>query len=1039
MNLHFEANLDFQLAAIEAVCDLFHGQEVNQSVFTVTRHDLNGQGTLETDDKGFGNRLQLLPEALLDNLRAVQLRNGLAPSDTLDEQELNFTVEMETGTGKTYVYLRTILELNARYGFTKFVIVVPSVAIKEGVYKTLDITREHFNSLYAGQPYNYFAYDSSKLGQLRSYATSNTIQIMVVTVQSINKKEVNTIYGVVNEETGFREGNERTGGEKPIDLIRATRPVIIVDEPQSVDGGLRGKGKEALNAMQPLCTLRYSATHKQAYHMVYRLDAVEAYQRELVKQIEVAAAEVDHSHNDAYVGFVEAKATASKVKAKLELDVVGKGGRVTRKTVLVDPNDSTSLGRLDDYTGGRELYAGYRVAEVTRKTNPPQILLEYPGGSRWLEEGQSIGGVDELAVARLMIRRTIKHHLDKELLLRPRGIKVLSLFFVERVALYREYDEGGEPVKGPYAKVFEQEYERLRGHPDYRTLFESADFAHPTHEVHNGYFSRDKKGRFTEPKVNARGELSNAKSREDAERAYSLIMRDKEELLSLRTPLKFIFSHSALREGWDNPNVFQICALREMGTERQRRQTIGRGLRIAVNQDGQRVRGRDVNILTVVARESYRQFADELQKEIERETGIKFGYVLPQNLAQVSVLGESGEREALGHDRAAQLVDHLQAKGYLDARGKVQEQLKRHLEAGSVELPSWGAEEQRQIVNILTRHAKKVEVKDAAERRTVRAQPEVLDSEEFRQLWERIKYKTTYQLDFDDDALREQCTAEVRRMPRIPVPRLRFSTAQLEVDAGGVSATEKVRVDALGRETHTVASPDIPLPDVISVLQDQTQLTRQTIVGVLIDSGRLDDFRRNPQRFVEEASKAINLAKRAAIVDGIKYHVIGDQQFYGQELFRNEELQAYLDDVVSESDAAGKEVVRDMLNKTPYEFIRYDSGVERDFAQELLANSRVKFFAKLPNWFRVPTPLGDYNPDWAITAIDEAGDEHVYLVVETKSSLYVGDLREREQLKIDCGEAHFDALGSYGEQLSMFVGEPKVKFRKATEWTDLDI
>ncbi|MGC4004069.1 MAG: DEAD/DEAH box helicase family protein [Pirellulales bacterium] len=479
MKLHFEPNLEYQKHAIEAVCDLFRGQEICRTEFTVTK-DFGQQQALGgmENDLGIGNRLTLLDDELLKNLNEVQLRSGLAPSMSLASGD--FTVEMETGTGKTYVYLRTIFELNRRYGFTKFVIVVPSVAIKEGVYKSLQITEEHFRSLYANVPFEFFLYDSSKLGQVRNFATSPHIQIMVVTVGAINKKDVNNLY----KET------EKVNGEKPIDLIRATRPILIVDEPQSVDGGLEGSGKKALAEMHSLCTLRYSATHVDKHHMVYRLDAVDAYDQKLVKQIEVASAGVEGGFNKPYVKLLSVSNKKGTITAKIELDVQQTLFKVGRDVVEVQ--DGHHLEQI----AKRELYRNFRIGEIRTKKGDEFLELRYPGGEQYLKLGEAYGDVDAGAFQRQMINRTIKEHLEKELRLAPLGIKVLSLFFIDHVEKYRAYDEDGIPVKGEYATIFEEEYRRLAKHPDYRSLFKEMDIKSAAEEVHNGYFSIDKKRRL---------------------------------------------------------------------------------------------------------------------------------------------------------------------------------------------------------------------------------------------------------------------------------------------------------------------------------------------------------------------------------------------------------------------------------------------------------------------------------------------------------------------------------------------------------------
>ncbi|MCO7643283.1 DEAD/DEAH box helicase family protein [Pseudomonas sp. S 311-6] len=972
MKLHFESNLDYQLQAIEAVCDLFRGQEVCRTEFTVTMPALS----FDTQDTGhgIGNRLTLLDDELLKNLNDVQLRGGLPPSGSLMSGD--FTVEMETGTGKTYVYLRTIFELNKRYGFTKFVIVVPSVAIKEGVYKTLQITEEHFKGLYAGVPFDYFLYDSAKPGPVRNFATSSNIQIMVVTVGAINKKDVNNLY----------KESEKTGGERPIDLIKATRPIIIVDEPQSVDGGLEGRGKEALDAMTPLCTLRYSATHVDKHHMVFRLDAVDAYERKLVKQIEVASATVEDAHNKPFVRLLKVENKRGRISAKVELDVATVSGVQRQEVPGVQDGDD-----LEQFAK-RPIYADFRVGEINTGKGEEFMELRYPGGEVFLRPGQAHGDVDALAVQREMIRRTIREHLDKEMRLRPMGIKVLSLFFIDAVDKYRQYDADGQPVKGVYAQIFEEEYRRAAKLPAYQSLFAEIDLASAVEEVHNGYFSIDKKGGWTDTAEN------NAGNRENAERAYNLIMKEKEKLLSFNTPLKFIFSHSALKEGWDNPNVFQICTLRDIQTERERRQTIGRGLRLCVNQDGERVRGFEVNTLTVVATENYEQFAENLQKEIEKDTGIRFGIVEQHQFAAIAVTGADGHAAPLGIELSKALWEHLKAAGHIDAKGKVQDSLKTALKNGTLELPAEFDAQKAQIAEVLRKVSGRLDIKNADERRQVPLRKgkdgkAVYLSDEFKALWDRIKHQTTYRVQFDNAKLVADCIAALQKAPVITKARLQWRKADISIGKSGVAATEKA-----GAATVVLDEADIELPDLLTDLQDRTQLTRRTIVSILTGSGRLDDFKRNPQQFIELTAETINRCKRLALVDGIKYQKLGDQHVYAQELFEKEELTGYLKNMLLDT------------QKSIYEHVVYDSTTERDFADGLEKNDAIKLYAKLPGWFKVPTPLGTYNPDWAVL-VEEDGTQHLYFVVETKSSLFTDDLRDKESAKIECGKAHFTALG----------------------------
>lgn len=975
MKLHFEPDLDYQKRAIESVADLFRGQEINRTEFTVTRQSAGGiQGELGLieSELGIGNRLTLLDDEIVANLKDIQLRNGLAPSTSLTSGD--FTVEMETGTGKTYVYLRTIFELNKLYGFTKFVIVVPSVAIKEGVYKTLQITEAHFKGLYSGQPFDYFLYDSGKLGQVRNFATSPNIQIMVVTVGAINKKDVNNLY----------KDSEKTGGERPIDLIRATKPILIVDEPQSVDGGLSGAGKSALGEMNPLCTLRYSATHVDKHHMVFRLDAVDAYERKLVKQIEVASLEVEGGHNKAYVRFVSASNAKGTITARVEIDELD-GKQVRRREVTVQDGDD-----LEQLTK-RAIYADCRIGEIRAGRDNQLLEVKLPGSETFLQPGQAVGDVDADALKRLMIRRTIHEHLVKETRLAPLGIKVLSLFFIDAVEHYRGYDADGNAVKGKYARIFEEEYRRAAKLPEFVSLFKEVDLTSEAEEVHDGYFSIDKARRWTDTAEN------NQSARDNAERAYSLIMKDKEKLLGFETKLKFIFSHSALKEGWDNPNVFQICALREIGTERERRQTIGRGLRLCVNQKGERLRGFDINTLTVIATESYEEFAENLQKEIEKDTGIKFGIVEKHQFAAIPVVNADGSTGMLGFEESAAIFDHLKAEGFVDAKGKVQDTLRTALKDGTLALPAALAPHLGAVRDVLKKVAGKLDIKNADERVTVKTRQAILESVEFQALWDRIKHKTTYRVHFDNEKLIADCAKAIANGPPVSKARVRIRKADLSIGQGGVQAKEH---DKNSGTIVTIEEGDIALPDVLTDLQDRTQLTRRSLVRILTECGRLTDFKRNPQAFIEIAGEVINRTKRLAVVDGIKYQRIGDKHYYAQELFAQEELTGYLRNMLKDT------------QKSVFEHVVYDSGgIERTFAEQLEKNEAVKVYAKLPGWFKVPTPLGTYNPDWAVL-VEASGEERLYFVVETKGSLFVDDLRDIEAGKIACGEAHFSALAS---------------------------
>ncbi|HPN99105.1 MAG TPA: hypothetical protein PK879_00195, partial [Opitutaceae bacterium] len=683
------------------------------------------------------------------------------------------------------------------------------------------------------------------------------------------------------------------------------------------------------------------------------------------------------------------------------IDVQTATGRVDRIERLVQDGDDLEM------TTGRAVYHDCRVGEIRVAKGEEFVELRVPGGEQYLRLGQAYGDVEPLAVQRQMIQRTIKEHLDKEKRLAPQGIKVLSLFFIDAVEKYRRYDPDGYAQKGDYARIFEEEYRRLAKHPDYQSLFKEVDLTTEAEAVHDGYFSIDKKGGWAEPELGKDGELKNQVSREAAERAYNLIMREKEKLLSFDSKLKFIFSHSALREGWDNPNVFQICVLRAMGTERERRQTIGRGLRLCVNQKGERLRGFETNTLTVVAAESYERFAENLQREIEQETGIRFGIVENHEFAGIAVTGADGQSAPLGFDRSKEIWDYLRSQEFVDAKGRVQDKLRTALKEGTLALPEAFAAQLPQVREILRKLAGQLSIKNADERQTVKTRQAVLHGSEFRALWDRIKHKTTYRVQFDNEALIADCIAAIRKAPPISRTRLQWQKADMQIGRSGVVAEEGDSFLPV-----TLDEGEIELPDILTELQDQTQLTRRSIQRILAGSGRLDDFLCNPQQFIELVGEIVNRAKRLALVDGIKYQRIGPEEYYAQSLFETEELAGYLKSMVDSP-------------RGVYEKVIYQSDVERTFAEQLNRNPAVKVFAKLPGWFRVPTPLGYYNPDWAVL-VETDGAERLYFVVETKSSLFTDDLRDRESAKIKCGEAHFAELAQHNSPAAQFIKATKL-------------
>jgi type III restriction enzyme len=870
LKIRFDAGQQYQLDAVNAVVDVFDGQRGGSSLDLSLRVGEGPLGDEFNEVGGTGNLLTLSDETILDNVRGIQERNGIEAVDSLEG--MNFTVEMETGTGKTYVYLRTIHELHKRYGFTKFVVVVPSVAIREGVLKNLEITRDHFRGLYDNVPVDYWAYDSRRVTSLRQFATSNQLQILVINIDAFNKAS-----NVIHQEI------DRMAGRRPIEFVRAAAPIVVVDEPQNMESDQSRKAIEGLN---PLCTLRYSATHRNLYNLLYRLTPVDAHELGLVKQIEVDSVLDEPDFNRPYVRVEEIKATKSKVTAKLAIDVMQKNGP-KRKTVTVGKNTS-----LFDLSGGREMYADYVVDRI----EAGHRYVEFTNGVT-LDEGDAQGThKDDLMKAQ--VRETVKEHLEKELSLRrakdqgalQNRLKVLSLFFIDRVANYATED-------GKIRQWFVEAYEEESGKPRYKSLN-----LPDVENAHGGYFATDQSGAAKDTRGNTKAD----------DPAYELIMRDKERLLSPDEPLRFIFSHSALREGWDNPNVFQICTLNETRSEVKKRQEVGRGLRIPVDETGERVFDASYNRLTIVANESYVEFAKALQTEIRDETGVDF----------------SGRTKNARDRRTASLK-------------------------GGWELDA-----------------------------------------DFRELWERIKYKTRYRVEYDTDKLIQKAAEMLRdsmapiEAPRIVIRKGALSFEEFEEKGVTTSMLSADEADGLGESVR--------IPDILGHIQRETELTRGTIARILMESGRLPDVTKNPQQFLDRATKEIRNALDDMMVDGIKYEHVAGQE-YEMRLFEDKEITSYVEKMVA-------------TEKSIYDSFPLDSTPEQNFARDLNTREDIKFFLKLPNWFKVETPIGTYNPDWAVVKQPTGGEEKLYLVRETKSSLDPNDRRADENAKIKCGHAHFDSL-----------------------------
>lgn len=974
MKIKFSADLDYQQEAISAITNIFEGQDTLQAQFTVAPVIQGSQIDIfaNQSDLGIGNKLDLLDEELLENVRHIQLKQGLKQTGNLNSKD--FTIEMETGTGKTYVYLRSIFELNKRFGFSKFIIVVPSLAIKEGVYKSLQMTEQHFKAHYDNTPYDYFVYDSQKLGEVRNFATNDAIQIMVINIDAFRKSFTDP--SKESKANIIHRPNDRMNGMKPIEFIRDTHPIVIIDEPQSVD--TTAKAKEAIASLNPLCTLRYSATHKEKYNLMYKLDSIDAYERKLVKQIEVADIQVKDGHNKAYIKLLGVDHKKSPITAQIEFDTM-KNGLVKRITKKV-----RSGADLLELSGGRDVYDGYIVNDIV--CEPGNEYIDFTRKPDIIRLNEMVGDVNRDEFKQLQIRKTIEEHLQKELKLTPKGIKVLSLFFIDKVANYRFYDADGNPQKGKYALMFEEEYLQLIKKPKYQSLFGEVDTERLVEAIHDGYFSIDKSGKNKGHFKDTTG-VTNAD-----ETTYNTIMKDKEWLLSFDCKLKFIFSHTALKEGWDNPNVFQICTLNETNSVIKKRQEIGRGLRIAVNQDGERVHGFEVNTLTIMANESYEEFVSQLQKEIEAEEGIKFGVVEKHLFANIVIETADHKQVFLGAQSSENLWEQLFNARYIDKNGKVQDTLRTAIKDNKVDIPEELQDYTGQITATLKKVAGNLNIKNAADKEQVVLNKAVYLGEEFKQLWERIKYQTTFRVDFDIEDLINQCVEEIKKNLIVGKTKFIYGKSVTKIERGGIEAGNT------SQTSHVYDVRDYALPDIVSYLQNETNLTRRTLVAILTQCGRLQDFKNNPQKFVDEVSAIIKRQMRHFIVDGIKYEKIGDDHYYAQELFQDNELIGYLN--------------KNMLKaeKSIYNHVVYDSDIEAEFARSFEQSDNVKVYAKLPGWFKIDTPLGSYNPDWAVL-VGHNDEEKLYFVVETKGSILGEMLRPIELAKIDCGREHFKALG----------------------------
>ena len=993
-HLSFKYSVDqqHQTKAINAVCDLFRGQEFLSSEFAA---EMGEKGSLLEDQVvsvGHANGVRISLRQLEQNLHLVQEENGIAPTSDITYGRLrDFTIEMETGTGKTYVYIRTIYELNRRYGLTKFVIVVPSVAIREGVSASFKSMRAHFETLYDKTPMTSFVYDSSNMDPVGNFALSSSIQVMIINIGAFNKElDSDERKGVTNI---FHRPSERlVGGMSPAELVASCNPIVIIDEPQSVDN--TAKAKKAIRSLNPLFVLRYSATHRQVLNKVYRLGPVEAFQQNLVKGIVVDSVSSGEDMNGAYVRLDSAKHDDKGYTAKLTMDVRQRDGSQKRKAVTVRTGNDLYVKSKEneDYAGG------WVVSNIGAE--PGEEFIEFQNGE-YLELGEAAGDVAAAAVKRAQIARTIEDHLDRQLRLYPSGIKVLSLFFIDKVEKYRLYEP--EVHNGEYADIFEDEYRRIAGSEKWRRRYEKAGVPLPLDPapLHQGYFARDGKGKFKDTK-------ESASTAADAG-AFETIMQSKEDLVSLpsdsdtpeehaKRQVEFIWSHSALKEGWDNPNVFQICTLVETKDTMTKRQKIGRGLRLPVNQDGERCYDPDVNLLTVIASESYEEFARVLQKEFE-DDGCKFGIISRETFANLVVTKADGNEERLGFENSAILYDSLETAGLITSKGAIKPELKEVAEAQEVPLPAEVAkfpDAQEQVASVILHRAENLQIRDKKKEVTVELEKDVSADPAFQALWERIRQTTRFEMNIDSDELVEKAIAGIATMPKVRPVEIMSSRAGLDVDESGVSVDETTIHTSVVTTDNTRA---YDLPDPLTELQDRVGLTRATCKRILEGCGRMDEFDIDPMTFLDQVSRKIEEAKTAVVSKGIKYTRLPESEWYTMDILAVDDLRAYLD----------HNAWQPVNHKSLYSYVVYDSStIERPYAMALDQSDQVKVFAKLPSKFKIDTPLGSYNPDWAYVEEVE-GKQRVYFVMETKGKER-GQNRLSEEVKISCAEKHFQAL-----------------------------
>ena len=1002
MRLQFK-HQKFQADAAKAVVDVFAGQPyltptymMDKGITTQYADQSEELQIADMDFTGFSNQ-RIVPELsdqrILEQLNKIQRTNQIKPSNKLEGRAngYNLTIEMETGVGKTYTYIKTMFELNKHYGWSKFIVVVPSVAIREGVYKSFEMTQEHFAEEY-GKKIRFFIYNSAQLTEIDRFASDSSINVMIINAQAFNAKgkDARRIYMKLDE---FRS-------RRPIDIIAKTNPILIIDEPQSVEGK---QTRERLKEFHPLLTLRYSATHKSdsIYNMVFRLDAMEAYNRRLVKKIAVKGiTESGSTATDSYLYLESINLSKSDPTATLQFEVKMASGALKKKSRIVKIGDN-----LYDYSGGLE---EYRKGFVVKQIDGRDDSVEFLNGIK-IFAGDVIGAVDEDQLRRIQIRETILSHIQRERQLFYKGIKVLSLFFIDEVANYREYDAAGQPVNGKYAAMFEEEYadvigtmQLAIGDDEYLRYLQSI----PAAKTHAGYFSVDSKGKIVNSKVGRKETTSDDVS------AYELIMKNKELLLDrdpLRSPVRFIFSHSALREGWDNPNVFQICTLKQSGSDVRKRQEVGRGLRLCVNQSGERmdtnVLGNDVhniNILTVIASESYDSFAKGLQTEMAEAVADRPRAVTVELFVGKVIKDEHGNEQVIDQDTASAIHFDMIVNGYIDRKGALTDKYYEDKANGELKVAEEVADSAVSVLVIIDSiyDARSMQPEDARSNNVeLQVDEDKLAMPEFKALWSKINAKSVYIVDFDTEELIPKAIAVLNS-------KLRVSKIHFQVETGAMAAIRSkeellsgasfVKEESASYGVTMTANSNVKY-DLIGKLVDETGLTRKALVTILkgIQPAVFNQFKDNPEEFIIKAAALINDEKATAVIEHITYNVLDNH---------------YDTDVFTDPTIKGRLGVNAMkAQKHLYDHIVYDSTGERDFAAELDINTNVAVYVKLPDGFYIATPVGHYNPDWAI-AFYEGSVKHVYFVAETKGSLCSMQLRLIEQSKIHCAREHFKAI-----------------------------